>query len=181
MIFDLLGIDKKLGIWICASIVSVSLLSTTIIWAKTYYDVRADAVAVVEVAKEKKDAIGKSFDRARKASREVFDKLIVAGILEKAQRDQFGSEQYVVGYTWNTRMCVKRTQVDAEGVECGLHTFETMKACRDFEKWLHRVDWHGKNIYICTDAEIVAKCEGSTSWASVDCITEELSRKLGEE
>ena len=167
MILDFLGVDKKVGIWICASIVSVSLLSTTIIWAKTYYDVKADVVAVKEVVEDKKAVIEHLVQNAQRATRKAFDKLTIAGILEKAQRDQ--------------RMCVKRTQVDSAGVECGSHTFETVKACRDFEEWLHRVDWHGKNIYICTDAEIVAKCEGSTSWASVDCITEELSRKLGEE
>lgn len=165
MIFDLLGIDKKLGIWICASIVSVSLLSTTIIWAKTYYDVKADVVAVKEAAKDKKDAIGESFDRAKKVTKGALNKLTIASLLEDAQRDQ--------------RMCVVRTQVDMEWAECGSHVFDTVKACRDFEEWLDRVDWHGKNIYLCQDAEKVEKCESvsSNNMVSASCI----SRKLEEE
>ena len=158
-------IDKKLGIWICASIVSLSVLSTTIIWAKTYYDVKADVVAVKEAAKDKKVAIGESFDRARKATRGAFDKLTIASLLEDAQRDQ--------------RMCVVRTEVDMEHAFCGPHVFETAKACRDFEEWLHSVDWHGKNIYLCQDAEKIEKCESASNDNSVSASC--ISRKLGEE
>jgi hypothetical protein len=174
MIFDLLGIDKKLGIWICASIVSVSLLATTIIWAKTYYDVKADIVAVKEVVQKKKDAVGESFDRAEKVTRKtigktlgVFHELTPTGLMAalEAQRDHM--------------MCVLREHVDPSMYLCGPHVFDTKSSCVGFKDWLLSVDWHGSNSYSCVSTEELKECEDivGTKSSLVTCNKKELGEE----
>ena len=162
-------IDKKLGMWICASIISVSLLSTTIIWTKTYYDVKADVVAVKEAAKDKKVAIGESFDRTRKTIRGAFDKLTVKSIdnsvLEDAQRDHM--------------MCVLRTHVDPSMYVCGPNIFDTRASCVGFKDWLLSVDWHGSNSYSCVSTEELEECENivGTKATLITCNKKELGEE----
>jgi len=142
MIFDLLGIDKKLGIWICASIVSVSLLSTTIIWAKTYYDIRADAVAVVEVAKEKRDAVGKSFDEAEEATKGV---LVDAGDVLKGFTPTKITD--MMEEARDRSLCVFRPLTEEN--ECGPIVFDNKDSCDKFLEWVVKTDPHKVNTYEC--------------------------------
>ena len=142
MILDLLGLDKKMATWICAAIVSVSLLTTTIVWAKTYYDIRADAIAVVEAAKEKKDAVGEAFNTAENATRTTLGKTL--GVFQKLTP---ANATAMLEEAKDQRLCVTRPLT--EETECGPHVFDNKTACEEFKKWLH---WMAENHpYIETD------------------------------
>lgn len=131
MILDLLGLDKKMATWICAAIVSVSLLTTTIVWAKTYYDIRADAVAIAEAAKKKKDTVAEFTEEKMKKAQNALD------YVNKAIARQFTDR----------KLCVIRTLTDEK--ECGPHTFDNKEACEKFKQWIIETDKHKVNTYEC--------------------------------
>lgn len=163
MILEKLGITKKTGVLICATIISVSLLSTAVIYARIYYDAKEKIDNTVEYVKEKKDAVGEAFDKAEDKTRKTWDKLAAA--TPESLKELRETAERMMEAQIDQRMCVVRHEIDSTVAECGLHVFETVGSCYNFREWLysHNVDWHGKNDYFCKDASIVEKCESVSS------------------